>query len=173
MIIKKLELGDKVEKSYECSYIIDDVNIDKQLGNFPEGTFPYGPINRKLKSAHRKILELFEDSDEVLFSKAYELGIGECLEKAVLTQLHVQKKEGGFLIIGCFAEEDGYVERHAYNVIFKNGKPFLVDTHNPLQRDSQGNITHPYIAPLIEIEGGELKFKVPNEWKQGRIYSVF
>lgn len=87
--------------------------------------------------------------------------------------MSAQRGRDAFLINGCLAE-DGEVGAgpHAYNIVFKDGKPFLIDTQNPLARDSNGKVTHPYIAPILGVDGEYGEFVVPEEWKQGRTYSI-
>lgn|SRR3989338_8015949 len=96
------------------------------------------------------------------------------VEKAILVQLSAQRGREAFLINGCFAEDDDVgVGSHAYNVVFKDEQPFLIDAQNPLAKDPTGKITHPYIAPILGIEKCYGDFVVPQEWKQGRTYSIF
>lgn len=83
-VIGRLDRGGKVQKSLELSYEIDDPNIDRKLGDFTEGAVPYSLIDRTLTNSQGKILELFGGSSEIPFSRAYEAGVGECLEKAIL-----------------------------------------------------------------------------------------
>lgn len=172
----RLDRGSKVSKSMGLRYIIDDIDIDKRLGDFPEGAIPYGPIHRALKSSMGGILKVFDKKSEAMFSRAYEEGIGECLEKAILVQLSAQKGRDAFLINGVLELDESYkesgVNSHAYNVIFKDGKPFLVDAQNPLAKDKDDKITKPYIAPILDLTGENGEFIVPDEWKQGRRYFI-
>ena len=173
-VIERLSIGDKVQKSAGLIYEIDDINIDKKLGNFSEGAIPYGQIYQTLKNSQGGIYALFNGLSEAPFSRIYNARIGECLEKAILVQLSAQRGRKSFLINGNIAEDDKVgVGSHAYNVVFKNGKPFLVDVQNPFGKDSTGKITLPYIAPIIGVKEGYADFIVPKEWKQGRTYSIF
>lgn len=171
-VIRRLHNGSRVQKSSGWEYVIDNENIDKRLGEFPEGAVPYGQINEALRNPGREIIDLFNGSPRVPFSRVYETGTGECLEKAILVQLSAQRGRTAFLINGSLAENGDFSGAHAYNVIFKDGKPFLVDAQNPLAKDSTGRITHPYIAPIIGVEGEYGDFIVPQEWGQGRTYSI-
>ena len=82
-----------------------------------------------------------------------------------------EKHRDSFLINGVLAQDSEVgVDYHAFNIVFKDGKPFLVDAQNPLAKESTGKVTHPYIAPILGIENGD--FIVPNEWRQGRTYSL-
>ena len=60
----------------------------------------------------------------------------------------------------------------SFGIVYKDEKPFLIDAENPLAKDSTGKITHPYIAPILGIQEGYGRFMVPQEWVQGRIYSI-
>jgi len=171
-VIEKLEDGRKIKKSLGLAYVIDDVNIDKRIGDFPEGAVLYGPIYRKLKTSSKEIMDLFCDSREIPFSKAYEARVGECLEKAILAQLSAQRKRDSFLISGSLSIGDDYADGHAYNIVFKDGNPFLIDIENPLAVDSTGKITHPYIAPILGINEKLSDIIVPERWAQGRAYSL-
>lgn len=172
IVSSKLNKGDLVKKSFGgASYEIDDPEIYKKLGDFPEGAVPYGPINRKLSSLKDPIIHLFMKDSIVPFSKAYEMEIGECLEKSILVQLAAQGKKDSYLIRGCLGiDTDIGVGFHAYNIIFKDNAPFLIDCELPIAKGASGNITHPYIAPVLEIKEGEII--VPEEWKQNRTYSL-
>ena len=173
-VIANLSKGSKVQKSWGLYYEIDDIEIDKNLGEFPKGAVLYGPIYRTLKNSQREIMELFNRDSKISFSKVYNKGLGECLEKSILVQLAVQRGGEGFLINGCFSEENGIgVSPHAYNIVFRNKKPFLVDVQNPLRIDSNNKITNQYIAPILGINEDYGEFLVPEEWKQKRIYSIF
>jgi len=173
-VIGRLDRGSKVQKGGEFTYEIDDPDIDRRLGEFPEGAVLYSPIHKALRNSQREVMALFDGSPEVPFSRAYEAGVGECLEKAILVQLSAQRRREAFLISGYLEEnDDGCCCPHAYNVVFKDGKPFLVDTQNPLAKDSTGKITHPYFAPILGVGGDRGDFVVPQEWKQNRIYSIF
>ena len=173
-VMRRLDLGSRVQKSWGLTYIIDDPDIDRRLGEFSEGAIPYGPIHRTLRNSQSGIFAVFNGSSEAPFSRAYESGVGECLEKSILVQLFAQRDRVSFLINGGLTEEGVVgVVPHAYNVVFKDGTPFLVDTQNPLAKDETGKITHPYIAPILGIKEGDCDFVVPQEWKQGRTYSIF
>ena len=169
-VIEQLDKGMKVQKSFGLKYIIDDIDIYKKLGNFQKGAVPYSRIHKYLRNSQSKIINLFKDSSEIPFSKAYNAEVGECLEKAILVQLSAQKGRPSFLIKGYIMGADGITGVHSYNVVFKDEKPFLVDAQNPLY--SNGKII-PYIVPILDIEGKYGDLVVPKEFKQGRMYSVF
>ncbi len=174
-IIGKLDVGDLIEKSLSFKYEIDDLNIYKNLGKFPDGAIPYGLIHRLFKNSKEGILNNFKNNSVIPFSLACDTGMGECLEKAVLMQLALQPYYKSFIINGCFCDDNSLgVDYHAYNILFKNGDIFLIDSQNPLKKDDNGIITHPYIAPVLGIDKQDYSsFIVPNEWEMGRKYSVF
>jgi hypothetical protein len=171
-VIARLNSGQEIDKSMGLKYLIDNPNIDLILGDFPQGAIPYGQIYRKLKSNSSDILRQFGGRNTIPFSEIFNADLGECLEKAVLVQLAAQRKEESFLINGTI-EEDGEVGAgfHAYNIVARAGKLFLVDAQNPARVDSDGKI-HPYIAPVTDICGAYGDFQVPSERKMGRTYSI-
>jgi hypothetical protein len=172
-VIGKLEKGSIINKCSGGDYIIDNPDIDKQLGDFPEGTIPYGSIHRTLKNSRRTIDYLFRGSSKVPFSESYKAKVGECLEKAILTQLAAQRGRASFLINGTLGLEGNVgVDFHAFNIVFKEGQPFLIDTQNPLVKDAKGKSINPYIAPVLDITGNCGEVIVPSEWKHGRTYSL-
>jgi len=171
-VLKKINKGDLIKKSVVFGYIIDDADIDKKLGDFPEGAIPYGPIYRTLKFLPEKVFDLFRMSSTIPFSDAYNAGIGECLEKSILAQLSAQRGRDSFLISGVLEVNGGFVEAHAYNIVFRNSKPFLLDIENPLALNSEGKVTHPYIAPILGVNEKTSDIILPEEWRQGRTYSI-
>ncbi len=171
-VIKELKIGSKVSKSMGLKYIIDNPEIYTQLGNFPEGFILYNPIRNHFDSPEG-IKDLFRDRKEIPFSRVYQNQAGECLEKAILLHLSAQKSRRAFLINGCLCEDSDYASPHAYNILFDGERGFLIDVENPLEIDSTGKVIRPYTAPILEIKGKENNFIVPEEWRQGRNYSVF
>lgn len=81
-VIPKLIKGSRVKKLSDRVYEIDNPEVYKQLGDFPKGAIPYGPIYRPFSK--RKLPEEFRNKKEVPFSSAVNQRKGECLEKAVL-----------------------------------------------------------------------------------------
>jgi hypothetical protein len=176
----RLDKGDLVQKSMDLSYEIDDPEIYRGLGEYPAGAVPHGKIYKALDNSKEKILKLFENEGKrqngktvLPFSRAYELKIGECLEKAILVQLCAQKGRNGFIVNGYLCEDDMTLNPHGYNVVFKDSQSFLLDAHNPLEVDGEGNVTIGYIAPLIGIDTKEMEFIVPHEFRHGRAYVIF
>ncbi len=89
-----------------------------------------------------------------------------------MAQIVAQKQDEAYLIVGVLDVVGQNAESHGFNIIFQNGLPYLVDTQIPMAKDSNGKITHPYIAPLLDIESEYFDFVVPKEFKQGRTYSI-
>lgn len=171
-VISRLNFGQIINKSMGLKYLIDNSDIDLNMGDFPKGAIPYRPVYKKLGGNSSDILKQFGGRNTIPFSEVFNAGLGECLEKAVLIQLAAQRQEESFLIKGVI-EEDGEIGAgfHAYNVVIRSEKLFLVDAQNPARIDSAGTI-HPYIAPITDICGEYADFKVPSEWKLGRTYSI-
>jgi hypothetical protein len=171
IVMNRLKKGSLVQKSFGLKYQIEDPDIDRQLGDFPKGAVPYAAIYKEMEPSMGKILQLFSSNKTIPFSSAFEAKLGQCLEKAILVHLAAQRNRDSFLINGVLGLEDEVgVEPHAFNVVYKDGEPFLVDAQNPLGLDGMGKVSHPYIAPIIGIENGD--FLVLDEWKQGRTYSL-
>ncbi len=166
-ITARLREGDTLSKGRTRAYEIDDGGLDTKLGDFPKGVVPYGPIRRKMSGSSADTRSLFGTRSKIPLSDAFNAGKGQCLEKAALVQLAAQRGGDAYLI------NDGVLEvmggsgggHHAYNIVFDKGEPFLIDAQNPLSEN------HPYIAPVEGINKLG-RFIVPENWQQGRFYSI-
>ena len=178
LVRPRLNIGDRIEKSWGCDYEIDDFNVYEKLESYDPKNIPYGPVSRALKTILFGNFKLFQDSSRVEndrtivpFSRVLESGIGECLERAVLMQLASQDFRRSFLISGLVSlDHELCVSRHAYNVIFSGNNPFLIDVQNPLAVDASKKVTHPYCAPIERLDWDSGRFVVPENWEQGRNY---
>ena len=173
VVIRRLEKGSQVQKSFGLFFEIDDPDVDKKLGDFPIGAVPYHQIYTAFKESKGKTGKLFGSECTAPFSRFVEAGVGECIEKAILVHLSAQRGRDAFLINGCLTQ-DGVlgIGPHGFNVVFKDRKPYLVDAHNPYR--GTGEIqTKNYIAPIIGIDNDFTTFIVPDEWKIGRTYTRF
>lgn len=169
-VIKRIKVGQRISKRAHLSYGIDDLTVDKYLGDFGETTIPVGPIYRKMVTSPSTIHSLFHKEQTVPFSRVVHAGAGECLEKAILVQLAAQRNYDSFLINGALREhQEGFVEHHGFNIIFIGDKPHLIDAQNPIQN---GNGTKPYVAPITSLLLGSEDLVVEKEWEQNRIYSL-
>lgn len=169
LVKKKFAQGDHVQKSAGRAYEIDDVHIYQKLGNFEKGVIPYTRIYHALQPSQQVIFSLFNGSSIIPFSRAVQSHAGECLEKAILVQLAAQTGRDSFFINGIAAFDDKIgAYPYAYNIIFKEGKPHLVDVHNPLKITKKE--IHAYIAPVIAMRNKE--FILPDDWKQNRHYTL-
>lgn|GEM_PF-1581112 len=175
----KLKKGDLVQKSGGLYYEIDNLDLHKNLPEYKEGSLPYGPIHRKLKSDKNKIYDFFkekgvmrEGKKVVPFSQMIDAGLGECLEKAILSQMATQDVMESFLISGALSREGGSAGEHAYNVVYLNDKPHLIDVENPVL-DSKGNFSQPYVAEIHGFNDKLSRFVQHPEWeKLGRFYEI-
>jgi len=179
VIKERINVGDYIEKSMGLVYEIDDLDIYKQLEGYKEGSVPYGPIYYGLKSDFSGIMNLFNKEGEekegkkvLKFSKVVKAGLGQCLEKAVLSHLATQNQRDSFFINGALSMEDDFAGEHAYNLVEFNSKLHLTDIENPLRVDENKKITHPYVAPIDGINVKLGRFLVPTEWQQGRFYEL-
>lgn len=172
LVMSGLEKGSIVPRSWGLSYEIDNPEIHKELGNYEPGQIPLTKIYEALRGREREsIKRLFGTRKVIPFSEAVNHGLGECAEKAILTQLSAQKARDSFLINGCLElEKDcGLLTPHMYNVVFRGEKPHIVDSHNPLFGE-QGKLISHYTAPIEKFKDG--KFYVQKKWKQGRTYLI-
>lgn len=175
----KLKKGDLIEKFKGLYYEIDDLGLHKNLPEYKEGALPYGQIHKKLKSDGNQIYNFFNekgvmrDGKKVVpFSQIINAGLGECLEKAILSHMATQDVMESFLISGALSKEGGSVEEHAYNIVFLNDKPHIIDIQNPII-DSQGKISQPYVAEVHGFNNKLSRFVQHPEWeKLGRFYEI-
>jgi len=60
---------------------------------------------------------------------------------------------------------------HAFNVVYTDGKPFLIDAENPvIIRDGDKKIEVPYIVPISDFDG--IDFLVDEYYRAGRTYGL-
>ncbi len=171
-VIKTLKTGDSILKSMVLEYTIDNQDIDLQLGKFPNGSIPYRQIYSKLSGDSRDILDQFNRRDNIPFTEIFNAGLGQCLEKAVLVQLAAQRQEESFLISGVIEVDEALgANHHAYNIVARSGKLFLVDAQNPAGISKDGTI-HPYVAPVVDIVGKSGEIQVSPEWRMNRTYTI-
>ena len=175
----KLKKGDLIKKSEGLYYEIDDLNLHKNLPDYKDGALPYAQIHSKLKADKNKIYDFFNEKGVmrdgklvVPFSQVIGAGLGECLEKAILSHMATQEVMESFLISGSLSIEGGNVEKHAYNIVFMNEKPHLVDVENPVL-DDKGKILQPYVAEVHGFNDKLSRFVQHPEWeKLGRFYEI-
>jgi len=159
-MVRRLKKGDLVDKSSGLTYRIDDIGkVLSLVGEHPD--FPYGPIHRMLKSDAEKIRGLFHkegtehEGKRVLpFSRVVECGLGECLEKSVLSHLVLQEAtfiEDQFLVSGNISHypDPSQIEFHTYNIAKRNGEWVLIDTENPHRVKDKKTV--PYIVPIKSV----------------------
>ena len=169
-VIKKLDNGAYVRNGNSVYRIDNIVNIcNKVRGNqnIPLGKIPLTEIYNSFKVPQNKQVK---DGD---FSFSEILGEnGMCFERAVLTHLFAQESKENFPFLiteGYLFDEQGEQGLHAYNLIFRRNKLFLLDSSNPLNSESQ--LVH-YIAPVVGIQSYGNEILVEENWKQGRQYFV-
>jgi len=176
----RIERGDLIKKSLGHVYEIDNPDIYRDLDPDAEpGRVPCGAIFKKFKSCEGKTAAVFMDEGvegdryRVLpYSRVFELGVGSCLEKAVMTHLFAQRGRPAFLITGVAGADDDFLDGHAYNIIFKDSVPYLVDTENPMVVEENGKPKYrPFIAPVTGLCSDD-GFLIPPEWDNGvKFYS--
>ena len=178
-VVKSLSEGDLIQQGWSnLFYEIDDPEIYCKIGQFPAGMVPYSSIFHAIDGTFigPKYFEengSIKDETTILpYSKVVNEGVGQCLETAIMVQLTAQKGRDAFLINGSLQEDDeGPYMWHAFNVVFKDDQPFLIDARNPWKVDKNKKVTNPCIIPIIGIESsGEFIF--PEEYRCGRRYSI-
>lgn len=158
-IKRKISKGDLIKKSISLIYEIDNEDeIMSKLKEHKDG-FPYGHIHRLLKSDQIKLLSLFDKPSKIVknrkiipFTSVIREEVGECLEKAILTQLFLQKSnlvQDRLFVSGGLACENEYVEYHAYNLAKINKEWFLIDTENPYP--VQDGKTVPFFVKIKKV----------------------
>ena len=148
-IFSKIKEGDVVPKSRRYWYVVDNVEVFRQLGDFEEGVLPYGSINRYLHGPRQEIVKLFGGRLDIKFSEAVSSRLGECLEKSLLAHLIMQRINPTFLVRGYmnYSEEIGGWLR-AFNIYLTGKESFLIDTQLPIQSNG-GKKT--FIVPIFGI----------------------
>ncbi|MBU2503455.1 MAG: hypothetical protein KJ879_00150 [Nanoarchaeota archaeon] len=177
-LIDQLKEGDVVNKSSGLDYEIDD--IKKVLSKIGESKdFPYGKINGMLRSDAEAIKALFDAEGQTRkgkkvlpFSRVVEEGLGECLEKSVLSHLFLQnfpQVHEHFLVSGNIGSDDGEVGYHSFNLAKRNGNWVVIDTENPHEKKN-GKVI-PYIVPIQGVQASnDLPLKLDETRRNKRKY---
>jgi hypothetical protein len=180
-ILKSIQEGDRISANlYQGNFIyrIDDPIVDQELGTFPDDASFYLKISHELKPMGMPI-SVFPPDDKgedgrivAPFSRAVQQRKGDCLEKSVLVQLRKQREGYSFLIKGLLLHEAlPYSLIHAYNIVFQDEKPFLVDAQNTVIVPSHNGKTElPYVVPIVGLNKKE--FVIGEGWSNGRRYSL-
>lgn len=186
MYLSRLEKGSIVQKGSDLFYEIDNPEIYERLNvRIDSGQIPHSVIYNKFKRSpgyrngrmEVELEKLFNDEGVkkdgktyLPFSKVFENGYGECVETAILTQLFAQRGRDSFLTTGVFGQDDEVgVMHHTFNVIFKDGKPYIADITNPYNQDP----SRPYIVPIEGVDDSEYReFKIEEKYRNGRQYSL-
>lgn len=184
----RLGEGAEVVKSSSLSgeqlvYKIDEATLDwvrqtrARLGIQP-GEVPTKEIENALRppsgtGAGSKMLSLFEQKGVansnkrvVFFSEVLNQGEGECVERSILAQLFAQEGRESYLVQGEIIPPGDVSSFHTFNVIYKRGEPYLVDTAN----------SNPGGAPfIVRVEGiaSDGEVVLPEGQALGRIYYAF
>lgn len=158
-ITGEIKKGDLIQKGLGFCYEIDDTSLGLEL--IPaNGQFPYGPIYRAMDADMMKLWGVMQTEGQnkngrtlLPFSTMYRKGLGECLEKSIVSQFCLQRLPGvehKLMVSGTIKYDNAdCLEGHAYNVIKKDGLWILVDTSNPHAVYTDGK-TAPY---MVKIEG--------------------
>lgn len=179
-IHEDLSEGDHVLGSSSGFYEIDKRCLEtaRKLATSSVNGIPHEDIYRSFKEGCdvlNKIMffrEFGVQGDDKLyitpFSKMLDKKIGVCEEKSLLTQLVAQEKRiPSFMVQGEISADNGAEGYHAFNVIFNEEGPFLVDNENPISREPFQS----YVAPISGITK-EGEFQILEELARGRTYRI-
>ena len=196
----RLDLGTIVTKTGQLHYLIDDIKILSRLGQFENGSIPYGLIHKALTASHREreIHEMIRtegseywvetrpfDQDgfvdpHTTRNRAKQRSIGYVLPFSVA----VGRGSGSCLEKSILVQLALQDTRHSFLVDGMMDDQFGSGFHafnvvyigeNPALVDAENpliinNRLVPYIAPLLQIHNGVLQ--VPIEWNAGRTYRI-
>lgn len=178
-----IKKGDVIRKGSDMNYLIDSVDITPVVGKLEKKQIPYRLIQEYFSlprdpiSLIKELDNLFEGNEQIPYSKAVEKHKGNCTEQAIAFQLTAQAQNVPSFYISGWFNEDTDDSKHAFNVAFKKGIPYLVDTTNPLINTEQEYVQ--FIIPLKGMDS-EGKFILPKmvKTKRGtyslnRTYSLF
>ncbi len=174
-VVQNIEIGDILPNGLAVSYRIDEETpktLKEVIGFYDNGAVPYMKINKTLRDENLNLEELINrDSNTINFSEILKKEAGQCLEKAIAVQLYAQKGRESYLVLAGRLEQPGITTSlgHAYNIIKKDGKWFLVDAENPI---IQNNRRIPYIIPIEGIDEKSKEIILPEKYGKdiGRRY---
>jgi hypothetical protein len=180
-IRRNLRGGNRVKFSSGKYWEIDNPNIFRNLPKSDEYGFPLSAIYRTFPGSSKKRDQLFEEvsktrttNDDIQlkysaapFSLAVERETGVCLERSVLFQLWQQDRLPTFLLSGLC--QIGVTDYHAYNAVFPDGRPLLVDVK---PRGNTNGAYDPFVVPItaLDLMSGELILE--KRLSAGRHYSA-
>ena len=171
-----IQLGERISTNLAAKtfcYQIDDLELYKIFRNgLTDNEFYLELFNRLRLRRNQYIPQIFGETRIADLSRAIELGVGECLEKAILVQLAKQEETDAFFIMGILRHDNmrGGIP-HAFNVVYTDGKPFLIDAENPvIIRDGDEKREVPYIVPISDFDG--IDFLVDEYYRAGRTYGL-
>lgn len=176
----RINSGDRISLNLSGNsfvYEIDDPEIYKELGSFNSDLDFYLQLHILFETRNLHHFSLFPPNGNqgpivTPFSTAVRRRIGECLEKALLIQLAKQDNTDTFFVKGLLKHESmrGVIP-HAFNIVYYDGNPFLIDAENPMiVINGDKRTTVPYFVPVIDFDG--IKFEIDSKSKAGRTYSL-
>ena len=175
-----LKVGDVVEKSSGYSYLIDDLDIWREVipmrGEEDKLTvtrayktiFSHGFCHRGVctTTLMRELPKLVEIHGSIIpFSEVIKLGVSECSENSILLHLALQDRFELFLIEGVLYDQEGFPSGyHHFNVIIRpDVGPYLIDVVNPIKWTAEGSAVKPYIVPILGMYQN-MKFLSLPDW---------
>jgi hypothetical protein len=168
--------GDLVHKSSGLLYEVDSPEEVVALFLKDKGVFPYGAVHHHFQPGQAVILEMFNgrarsaDTKKVLpYSEAVKARTGECLERALASQLVLQEMpaiQESVLMSGGVSYGDECLEDHAFNLAKRADSWFLIDTTNPVQIGDKAVM---YVVPVLGM-GKNREIIVEESNRHGRTY---
>jgi hypothetical protein len=173
-VIASISQGDVLDRSAGLQYVIDNPDIDLDLGNYATGAVPYGRIFSHFTGGKEAVLKVANNRNVVPFSEIFNAKAGHCFERGVVTQLAAQRTRAAYMINGIIdLDRRCGVDHHVFNLVEKEDQLFLVDTSLPFGSCKDGTYEKPFIAPVKNIIGSEMRIVVPKSFAQDRTYSIF
>lgn len=177
----RLERGAELPRNLHrgaFGYVIDDVRIYQRFGRTANDAFfrAAGFLNPFDGLTYQVMFPPAERGRDgriiAPFSRPIMMGYGECLEKAVLIQLAEQERGDCFLVYGLLShQKDPRQTPHIWNVLWRDGAPYLVDAQNPvIAKKGEQKREFPFVVPLEGID--DRRFVIAESWALGRNYSL-
>jgi hypothetical protein len=172
--ISTISQGDELQRSGSLKYVIEDSDVDRQLGELEDGAIPYTKIFNHFKDGKQEVLKVVKGRDIFPFLELFDTQVGQCFERSIVTQLAAQRTRDAYMVNGIVTLDGRCgIDEPAFNLIVKENQLFLVDTSLPVGYGKDGSYEKPFIAPFLTIQIADRKIILPEEFMQGRAYSIF
>ena len=175
-----LRVGDEVSRNFHRGSFVfrmDDLEVYKALGAFADDTSFYLAIENQFRvMVTDDYLRVFPSHERegtsiiAPFSRPVHARVGDVLAKSVLVQLAKQNATVSFLVYGLFSHDQApRTTAHAYNILFANDRPRLIDAQNPMIVGQARQVV-PYEVPIFGIDANRIV--IEEKWRAGRNYAI-